>query len=217
MSNNNAHDEIKNDHFVVKIKTTTIKKYRYDVYFLSNITSAHEYIDFFDLLEHAKKDDEIHVFINNGGGRCRTALQMMNTMKKCPATITCYASGMIASAATWIFLAGDHFIIEDDIEFMCHYYSGGMFGKGNEMEADAEFSKKYYHRLFKKIYKGFMSDDEIKRLIEGKDYYFTQQQVAKRLKNKNKYLKTIEELEKEDNKDKVEDVPETSTSKKKKS
>ncbi len=189
----NSTDELGNEYFTIKTKTTIIKKHRHDVYILNNINSAHEYVDFFNLLSHAKKTDEIHLYINSGGGYCRTAIQMVNAMKNCEAHITCYASGTVASAATWLFLAGNSFIMEDDIMFMVHYFTKGMYGKGNELEANAEFTKTFYRKFFKKMYKYFMTDEEIEKTIEGKDYYFNQQQVAKRLKNKIDLIKAENE------------------------
>lgn len=182
-------DEIGNDYFTVKTTTTIIKKHRYDVYILNNITAAHEYVDLFDLLAHATKSDEIHLYINSGGGYCRTAIQMINAMRNCDAHITCYASGAVASAATWLFLSGDSFVMEDDIMFMVHYFSKGMHGKGNELEANAEFTKYFYRQFYKKMYRHFMTEEEISKTIEGKDYYFNQKQVAKRLKNRLSLLK----------------------------
>jgi ATP-dependent protease ClpP protease subunit len=186
MSDNekNSNEDIVNDYYTIKTKTKVVKTHRYDIYICNHIFSPNEYVDIVDVLLSSKENDEVHIYLNSGGGWCRTTTQIVNAMKYCKANITCHASGLVASCATWIFLAGDHFVIDDDVEFMCHYYSGGMHGKGNEIKADADFSTKYYERLFKKIYKGFLTKDEIKKLIEGKDYYFTQKQVAKRLKKK---------------------------------
>lgn len=190
--NKGSLDEIGNEYFTIKTKTTIVKKHRYDVYILTGINTPDEYVDFFNLLSHARDTDEIHIYINSGGGLCRTAIQMVNAMSTCEAHITCYASGTVASAATWIFLAGNSFIMEDDIMFMCHYFSGGFFGKGNEIEANGDFTKKFYRKYYRNIYKHFMTEEEIEKMIEGKDYYFTQKQVAKRLTKKFKILKKLE-------------------------
>ena len=90
-------------------------------------------------------------------------------------------------------------IMEDDIMFMIHYFSKGMYGKGNEIEADADFTKQFYRGFYKKIYKHFLTDKEIQNVIDGKDYYFNQLEVEKRLKRKIKKLgklKTITKVEK---------------------
>ncbi len=79
--------------------------------------------------------------------------------------------------------------MEDDIMFMVHYFTKGMYGKGNELEANAEFTKTFYRKFFKKMYRHFMTEEEIMKTIDGKDYYFNQQQVAKRLKNRLDLLK----------------------------
>jgi ATP-dependent protease ClpP protease subunit len=184
----NSTDEIENEFFTVKTKTKVIKKQRYDIYINNYISAPHEYVDLLYILMFASEADDIHIHINSGGGYCSTTTQIINAMASCKAHIICHAEGHVASCATWIFLAGDSFIIENDIEFMCHYYSGGMVGKGNEIEADAKFSKKYWHKKFETIYKGFMTDEEIKQLIDGKDFYFNEKQVAKRLKIKHEEL-----------------------------
>jgi ATP-dependent protease ClpP protease subunit len=186
MSDKNSTDDIVNDNYTIKTSTTIVKNHRYDIYILDYIVSPNEYVDILNVLRTAKETDDVHFHLNSGGGWCRTALQIINTMDICKAPITCHASGLVASAATWIFLSGNHFVIENDIEFMCHYYSGGVHGKGNEIEEKVNFSTKYYHKLFKKIYKGFLSKNEIKALIGGTDFWFSQKEVAKRLKKKYK-------------------------------
>jgi len=184
----NTTEDIESDYYTVKTKTKITKHYRYDIYISNQITKPCEYIELLHILKVATADDEIHIYINSGGGYCSSTTQITNAMKNCLAHIVCHAEGIVASCATWIFLAGDSFVIEEDIEFMCHYYSGGTYGKGNELEIGAKFSKKYWHNKFKKIYKGFLTDEESQQLIDGKDFYFNQKQLAKRLKGKYKGL-----------------------------
>jgi len=67
---------------------------------------------------------------------------------------------------------------------MCHYYSGAITGKGNEIETQSAFDKKYIKQLFRDVYKGFLSKSELTRLFKGEDFWFDSKQIRTRLKKK---------------------------------
>jgi ATP-dependent protease ClpP protease subunit len=173
-----------NEYFSVKTSTNVIKQHNHNVYLSNHINHPHQYIDLFNLLRECTEEDIVTMYINNGGGYIKTTIQLIHAMRECKAKIITNADGFLASCATWIFLAGDEYMINKDIEFMCHYYSGGLYGKGNELEAHMDFSKKFYKKLFKRIYKDFMTGDEITELINGTDYYFNFKEVNRRLRIK---------------------------------
>lgn len=142
-----------------------------------------EYIDFFRALKDARATDEVILHINCYGGECSTAFQIIDNLRATQATVTISIEGNCCSAATMIALAGDQWDVMPHCRFMVHAYSKLDYGKRNEVNASNEFDKKWLDGTFREIYKGFMTDEEIESCLEGKDYYFTAEEVIERLNN----------------------------------
>lgn len=142
-----------------------------------------EYIDFFRALRDARATDEVILHINCYGGDCTTAFQIIDNLKITQATVTISVEGNCCSAATMVALAGDQWDIMPHSYFMVHSYSKLNYGKRNEINASNDFDKKWLDESFREIYKGFMSSEEIEECLEGKDFYFTANEVIDRLNN----------------------------------
>lgn len=157
----------------------------YNIYLTNNIDEVFNYHYFFETLRKASKDDKIIIHINSQGGYIDTTLQIINVMKQCKAEITTIIEGEACSAGSVIFLAGNKRLVREHSLMMCHYYSGGIKGKGNEMISRAKFEDEFFKKFFRKIYKGFMTKDEIERMIGGEDFWFDADEVKERLNESN--------------------------------
>jgi hypothetical protein len=65
--------------------------------------------------------------------------------------------------------------------FMFHNYSGGTIGKGGEMYDNIMYERKWSDRFMRSVYAGFLTDDEIKSILENKDIWMEPEEVFKRL------------------------------------
>ena len=130
----------------------------------------------------------VRLVMNNGGGSMYAMLSIINSIKKCDATVVAVISGCVASAATMIALACDEIEVAPNTSWLTHYYSGGSSGKGNELEAKYEFDKVYIPNMFKNIHKGFLTTQEMSKVINGKDMWMETEEVLKRF-NKMKELR----------------------------
>lgn len=154
---------------------------KHEFYLSGYIDEPSEYVDWFNIIRSASPDDAIHIYINSGGGRVSTALQFLRVMADCPGEITCSIEGECMSAATIIFLAGDYLEVTPNAMFMIHNYSGGSFGKGGEMHDHIMFERQWSVKLFRDIYKDFLTDSEINLMLDGKDYWFDSDEVIRRV------------------------------------
>lgn len=166
-----------------KVEITNISTKRYDVYLNYMIDKPHHYVEFLELLRSADENDEIYIHINNNGGYLDTAIQLINTMKESKAHIITCLEGACHSAASLVFLSGDSVRVAELGSMLCHYYSGGSIGKGQEIESQVMFDKDYYKKLFHKIYSKFLTPQEIKKVIDGQDIWLDSQEVLKRAKS----------------------------------
>lgn len=153
----------------------------HEFYLTGEIGPADDYVEWFDAIRHASDTDAIKIYINSFGGDLFTAIQFLRVLSDTPATVLCSVEGACMSAATMIFLSADHFEVTPHSIFMFHNYSGGVGGKGGEMIDQLQHERKWSERLMREIYKDFMSDDEIKSMLDNKDIWMDGEEVVKRL------------------------------------
>lgn len=163
-------------------------------YISLNIDEPDKYIDMIHKIKHAGPGEEVYIYLNNGGGRLDTAVQIINAMKMSQAKIVTVIEAEAHSASTMIFLCGDEFIVHDNCSMMFHNFSGGMYGKGNEMKLQMDATIKWFNKLAKDIYFPFLSQVEIDNLIDGKDIWMDSDEIRKRLK---KMVKMVAQMNKE--------------------
>jgi ATP-dependent protease ClpP protease subunit len=169
-----------------KIQPTDLTTKRYDVYLNYLISNPHHYFEFLEILRSAGEEDEIHIHLNNNGGYVDTAMQIINSMRESKAKIVTCLEGACHSAASLILLNGDEIKVSEHGSMLCHYYSGGVRGKGSEIESQVEFDKDYYKSFFRKVYANFLTKKEIEELVGGKDFWFSSEDVLKRIRKQTK-------------------------------
>jgi len=153
----------------------------YTVYLSGMIGEPSSYTKIFDMIRNAEETDIIKLHINSEGGDLFTTIQFIRTMTESRATIIASAEGMCMSAATMIFLSADLFEISEHCMFMFHNYSGGTYGKGGEMYEQLIKERKWSEKIINKIYKGFLTDDEIKSIMNNRDIWMEGDEVKSRL------------------------------------
>ena len=124
--------------------------------------------------------DQVRLYINNGGGQLDAMLSIIASMERCGCEITGVLSGTVASAATMIALKCDKLEVAEHTAFMIHSASGGTSGKSHETKAYMEFNDKNLKEIFNAVYKSFLTDIEIKRVLDGKDMWMTKEEVVTR-------------------------------------
>jgi ATP-dependent Clp protease, protease subunit len=160
----------------------------YDLYLHDVIDGPDDYIEWNQLFRRASANDVIYVHINSYGGQINTAIQMIRAMRETEATIVTSIEGACMSAATMIFLQGDVCEVSDHSQFMVHTYSGGSWGKGSEILAQIMHDTDWITTLMFDVYSGFLTDDEINGIIEGKDMWCSPDEVIDRLNKRALYL-----------------------------
>ena len=156
----------------------------HEFYLTGEITTADDYIEWFDAIRHAKETDLVKIYINSYGGDLFTAIQFMRVLADTDATVIASVEGACMSAATMIFMCADSYEVTPHSIFMFHNYSGGTIGKGGEMIDQLQHERKWSERLLKEIYLDFMTDEEIQSMISNKDLWMDGEEVVKRISAK---------------------------------
>lgn len=155
--------------------------YTYKFHIKGQIGSPDEFEEIIDVIDGATEKDILEVHLNTEGGDITTTLELVYSLKKSPAHKHMVICGLCASAGTIIMTAGDSFEIEPHCSFMFHNYSGGSYGKGNEVHAQVEFERKWSKNLMSMVYKDVLTTSEIKKMLDGQDYWMTATEVAERI------------------------------------
>lgn len=173
--------------------------------YIDSITEPRDWIDELELIRNSSENDVIKIYLNSEGGSAFTAIQFLKAMAESDAHIITSIEGLCASAATFIFLAGDEYELSPDAIMMCHNYSGGQIGKGNELYYQAIAERKWSEKLIGSMYQGFLTDDEITQLLEGKDYWFLCDEIVDRLKaySEAKKITTTEKINGDEDEEEV--------------
>ena len=162
----------------------------HEFYLSGDIIGSEEYIEWFDTIRSAARNDVIKIYINSSGGDLFTAIQFMRVLKESEATISVSVEGACMSAATIIFLCGHQYEISPHSMFMYHNYSSGVVGKGGEMYDRLAHEKEWSEKLMRDIYADFLTEKEITSILDNKDIWMDGDEVIKRLKKKVKKLKS---------------------------
>lgn len=158
-------------------------------YISGEIKAPSEYVGWFETIRNAGESDVVVLHINSYGGDLFTAIQFMRAMVETKANIVASVEGACMSAATIIFLCAKNWEISKHSMFMFHNYSSGSFGKGGEMYDNIVHEREWSQKLWKDVYSGFLTEEEITSILHNKDIWMSGEEVSKRLQDKYKPAK----------------------------
>lgn len=166
----------------------------HEFYITGTIESADEYTEWFHTIRNANATDVVKLHINSPGGDLWTAIQFVHVLAETEATIQIVVEGACMSAATLLFLMGHEFEVSPHAMFMIHNYSGGSLGKGGEMYDNIVHERKWSENLLHDAYDGFLTQDEIKSILDNKDLWMGTNEVLERLEKRQAHLENLQAL-----------------------
>jgi ATP-dependent protease ClpP protease subunit len=177
----------------------------FEFYISGDIEEPECYIDMFDIIRHCRHDDVVKLYINSCGGNLFTGIQFLRVLSETNALVVVSIEGACMSAATLLFLSADQVEITPHSSIMIHNYSGGTFGKGNEMHLQIQHERKWAETLFRDVYEDFLTVDEIQSVIDGKDIWLDSDDVMERMQKRADIRKELALLEEATKPEKDED------------
>jgi len=109
-------------------------------------------VELIDVISQVKKQPEatsFNVHINSEGGVVDTGFDIYNYLKSLNLPLKTIGSGLVASIATVIFMAGDTRVLRENTQFMIHLPMGGVDGTADEIEDYAKEVRSVEDRLVK--------------------------------------------------------------------
>jgi ATP-dependent Clp protease protease subunit len=169
------------------------------IYLSGSIEEPAQYIEELQTLREAQETDEVRIFINSGGGRVDTAIQIVNGIRNCKAKVTAVIEGVCHSAATYIFLAADEWEVNLGVLMLIHNYSGGAYGKGADLVDHVIANDTWVKNIMAQCYEGFLTEEELIQVNKNQDIWLESDDILDRLKKlselrEKQYLQHQEEL-----------------------
>lgn len=201
MENNPIPAELLGEPKKIKHYTQSISQNIHHFYLYGTIDDDIEkYADLLNILKTSSELDTIIIYINSEGGSLRMAIQIVNSMLQSKSNVITSLDGNAFSAATMIFLAGHEYIVNDNCSFMIHTYTGGIVGKGNEIDSQYDHTREYIKKVFAKFYEKILSEEELSEVMKGRDIWMDTEELVERLDaNAREMQKLQEELDKAEN------------------
>lgn len=155
----------------------------YNIYLSCTISTSNisEILQFMNVLRSTTKNDNIKIYINCTGGDIVLAGQMLNAMEDCKGQITTIADGEVISAGTLIFLAGHKKEVKNNSSLMFHDFKLSLEGSLRTTVSHLTFNEKYLKDFFIRCTNKFLTSEELKKVFDGEEVWFTAQETRERL------------------------------------
>lgn len=151
------------------------------VYITKPITAPHHYLELYELLRTVTEDEDVHFYFNTPGGRVDTVCQIAELMERCRATLHGHLMGQVASGGSVLAMYVDNLSASPHSYLMIHNFSGGAYGKGDDLVFAAQNSADWVYDLYRDCYHIFLSDDEIEnKVIKNQDIYLKPTEILER-------------------------------------
>jgi ATP-dependent protease ClpP protease subunit len=167
----------------------------FNIYLLDIIETPRQFLNAIEVLQAASEDDTVVIHLQTGGGSLDATDMFIQAMRECEGTIIVKASGGVHSAGTIILLEADQFTLSENFNCLIHNGSCGSGGKFSDFKTEAQFTQAHMERVMHSTYKGFLTNDEILALLDGKDYWFFAEEFAARFEARNTLLQAEYEAE----------------------
>lgn len=156
----------------------------HEVFLDSTIDEPNKYRELISLLVNASENDKIHLFINSNGGHLDTAGAIISGILSSRAEVTAFLMGATHSAASLISMYCHAVHVYDTAYMMIHTASFGSSGNTPTVKAHTDFTIKQCEKLMQDAYEGFLTPDEIKKVLNGIELWFNAEEIKPRLKKR---------------------------------
>jgi len=109
-----------------------------DIYLIGGVGEEINLASVIGMVEQSNKDEPLNVHIHSGGGSVYDGLAIYNYLKGLEQEVNTHSSGLVASIASIIFLAGKKRTINSMDNFLIHLPMSGSIGNAIDLEKTAK-------------------------------------------------------------------------------
>ena len=170
----------------------------WSIFVYGPIISAEQMVEAMMAFSSANEGDTVIVYLSTGGGCIDATDTFIDGMRECRGRVVVKASGAVHSAGTLILLNAPEFSLSAGFNSLFHNGSVGYGGKYSDWRKGAAFISKAMERLFSETYVGFLTPDELERLIRGEDFWMDAEEFLERHKRQQEHFAKLHEQQQED-------------------
>lgn len=123
----------------------------------------------------------LEIFIDSNGGLISEGQKLQNIIENNFANATdTYLDNKGFSMGAYLFLMGTRRIVHRHSEIMFHNFTASTFGKGHEIASAHKHQQEAMRTYTYSLLSDYFSKKEIKKLLEGKDYWMTTEEMLER-------------------------------------
>lgn len=163
-------------------RSFTNQSTEYTIRITRPITEIDDFEEEIMALEEATENDVVLVQLSSPGGSLETCDFLCRRIQECKAPVFVEIGLTCASAASAICLQADDWKILDSSTMMVHAcsYSPG-WGKEVDVFSSATYTNRVNREWVERTYKGFLTEQELQSVLDGKDLYFFADDLRERL------------------------------------
>jgi ATP-dependent protease ClpP protease subunit len=156
-------------------------------YFLDgDIGEPDQYRELVQLLTTMSEDDHLELTICSFGGYLHTTIMLSALIRNCRGHVHGILAGVAMSGGSILLLSCHSVEVMPHSQFMAHTSSGYDGGKLSDKFRSIQSGVKQLEALYKDVYSGFYTNEEIEDILAGKDSYLTYEEICERLDNRAK-------------------------------
>ena len=158
------------------------------IYLYGAIDSAFDFVEAIETLSRCEQGDTVTIYLSSPGGCVSSVDALLHAIKQAQdngVTVHCVATGLVASAGTFILLECSSFELSDGFHALIHNGSLGEGGSYNQFRAASVFFLDYMEKRLREVYKHFLEDSEIEEVLAGKDIWLSPAEWVERFEKRN--------------------------------
>lgn len=172
-----------------EVTATRSNAMHFNIYLYGPIESAEQFIGPIEVLQAAGDGDLVEIHLSTPGGSMDATDTFLQAMRECEGRVIVRATGGCHSCGSIILMNANEFTLSENFNSLLHNGSTGAGGDLNKFAAAAKYTVEHMTRVLRSTYEGFLTEDEIEKLIAGVDFWINGEEWMRRWNNRQEYFK----------------------------
>ena len=139
------------------------------------------------MMLEANEEDVVQLLIASPGGRLDGLNVLLEGIRATSAHVVGVSLGEASSAAAILALNCDETVVTNSSEMLIHNVRYGTFGKASDISAHVLHTNKMAERLFRETFAGYLTEQEIVQVLDGREMFLDPDEISQRLQNRDKF------------------------------
>lgn len=168
----------------------TMHAHKVTVHLDGPILSARHYRMVASEAADLSENDELEFRISSPGGDMNGLIALLDVINTTEANVTAVIAGESHSAASMLAVSCPNVVVSPYATMLVHNASlGAGRAKAYDLKQYVVHTTEFCNNLFRDVYTGFLSEDEVEEVIQGKELWMGADEISERLEQMMEYKK----------------------------